>query len=139
MGRAKHFADADELMFYFDEYLVECKQKNEYPNLAGFAHKCYCAKQTLLDYKEATHTFSDAMKLIYTFLENVTINNGMSDTFKKFYMTNTFKEYKDKQEIQSDNTNNNNNTNVTLTAEDQEKYRNEMMKKLKMIPDTKQE
>jgi hypothetical protein len=45
------------------------------------------------------------MKIVYTFLEDATINNKMSDNFKKFYMTNTFKEYHDKTVAETENRN----------------------------------
>lgn len=125
VGRPKHFENSDELLFYFDEYLDECKEKEEYPNLAGFARKCYCDKWTLLNYKEENHPYSNAMKLIYTFLENATINNKMSDNFKKFYMTNTFKEYKERQELVTEHKP----TSESFT-EDQEQRLQELINKL---------
>ena len=96
MGRQKHFVDAQELVDYFEMYLESCKENNKIPNLAGFARYCYCDKSTLLNYNVETHPFFGGMKMIYTFLEDETIDNKMSDNFKKFYMVNTFKEYKDK-------------------------------------------
>ena len=136
MGRNKSFADQEELLFYFEEYLQECRDEKKFANLAGFARKCYCSKETLFRYKEETHPFCDAMKLIYTFLEDDTINNDMTDQFKKFYMTNTFRnDYRDKQEIESNNTNTNLNKNADdmsveeIQAELAEKYGYNITKK----------
>jgi hypothetical protein len=123
--RQKHFADNDEIMYFFLEYLEECKEEKKYPNLAGFARKCFCTKQTLLNYNVESHSFFESMRLIYTFLEDETINNAMSDNFKKFYMTNTFKEYKDKQEVESTNIN----ASVELSEEEKKEKIKELLKK----------
>jgi len=118
MGRQKVFTDTDDLMYFFEEYLRECENDGKYANLAGFARKCYCDKSTLLKYKEETHPYFNAMKLIYTFLEDDTINNKMSDNFKKFYMTNTFRsDYQDKVVTDTTATNTNINTNIDAEQE----------------------
>jgi hypothetical protein len=115
-GREKHFDDAADLLYWFEDYLEEVVKKDKKSaNLAGFARHCYCSKQTLLNYSEASHTFFDAMELIRTFLEDETINDSnMGDTFKKFYMVNTFKkDYVDSQKVDSNNINHNQNDDVT--------------------------
>lgn len=127
-GRKKHFADEAELLYFFNEYLDECKTNGDKANLAGFARKCYCSKDTLLEYKKEDHIFCNTMKMIYTFLEDATINNDMSDNFKKFYMTNTFKDYQDssKLDIKADV-----DSKVTTTTEDVEAIRLQLAELLK--------
>lgn len=112
IGRPLKFTDEKELMYYFEEYLQELEERNtqrikndcvtkfEYPNLAGFARKCYMDKYSLLRYKEEGHVFCDVMNKILSYLEDETISNKMSDNFKKFYMVNTFKDYSDSQKIE---------------------------------------
>ena len=129
VGRPKHFADNDELLYFFIEYLEECKQDNKYPNLAGFARKCWCCKDTLLEYRKEGHVFTDTMKQIYSYLEDATLNNTMTDNFKKFYVINTFKEYKDKSEVET--ITNNIDDISKLSDEELAKRLEELEKKLK--------
>lgn len=99
--RQKHFADADELLYYFKEYLEECREQNLTPNKAGFAAKCFMSKQTLLNYNETGHPFFDAMQIILVFLEDNYINSkNISDKFKEFMLKNSYPEtYREKQEL----------------------------------------
>lgn len=127
--RQKHFDDADDLIYWFKDYLDEiCQKQNKSANLAGFARHVFCTKQTLLNYKVDNHPFFDAMQMIMTFLEDETINDGkLGDSFKKFYMVNTFTDYKDTQRVEAKNIN----VNQDITALTPE----ERMQRIKELED----
>jgi hypothetical protein len=99
----KHFESNQELIERFTEYLDDCEVAKKIPNLAGFARAMFCCKETLLNYRKPDHIYFSGMQMIYTYLEDATINNGMSDNFKKFYMVNTFTDYSDSTKVEANN------------------------------------
>ena len=89
------FKTAEEFIDKFKEYVSNCKQQNDLPNIAGFCVFCNINRDTF--YAQEDY-YSDTYKKVNDILEDATINSkDINDTFKIFYMKNKFG-YKDKQE-----------------------------------------
>ena len=79
----------------FIDYIKQCRELKELPNIAGFVVYADINRDTFYAQKEY---YSDTFKKVNEILENATINSkDISDTFKIFYMKNKFG-YRDKQE-----------------------------------------
>lgn len=92
-GRA--FKTAKSFLTKFNNYIKECENKNNLPNISGFCVYANINRDTFYAQKEY---YSDTYKKINYILEDITINNrSINDTFKIFYMKNKFG-YRDRQD-----------------------------------------
>ena len=135
--RKKHFEDADELKYFFDEYVADCKKRKEIPNLAGFAVEQGTTTKTLYEYRKPEHPYCETMTYIFDYLQTIWLHNGkLSDRMKEFllkaYIPETFTE---RRLTINNNINNNLNLNEEkLSDEDLIKRINEAKEKLENLP-----
>ena len=95
-GYPRKFGNAEEFENKFIEYVFNCKQNEELPNVAGFCVFTRINRDTFYAQKDY---YSDTFELINNMLEDRAINcKCISDTFKTFYMKNKCG-YKDRQDI----------------------------------------
>ena len=89
------FKTSEDFIEKFKEYIENCKEEENLPNIAGFCVYCNINRDTFYAQEEY---YSDTYKKVNDILEDATINSkNINDTFKIFYMKNKFG-YKDKQE-----------------------------------------
>lgn len=104
------FKNKDEFIQKFKEYIKECNECKNLPNIAGFCVFCDINRDTFYAQEEY---YSDTYKKINDILEDATINaKDVNDVFKIFYLKNKFG-YKDKQDIDA-----NVNTEIKVTLVD---------------------
>lgn len=107
-GQPRSFANENEFLNRFIEYLDECSDKKKMPNIAGFCWYCKITRETF--YKQNEY-YSDAFKRIQEGLEDAALQTHTAMGI--FYLKNKFG-YTDKKEVEQLNVN----ADVEMTEEE---------------------
>ena len=82
IGRPLMFADEQELLDYFLDYIDDCITQNKLPSMAGFRANKIISRTALFEYERRAE-FKNAFEIIYSILEDNTLNSSSIDAGTK--------------------------------------------------------
>jgi len=121
-GHPRSFKDEKEFIKQFKKYIDQCVNKERFANIAGFCVFADITRETFYKQKEY---YSDTYNKVRNMLEDETLQHNTY--MAQLYIKNTFN-YKDKQEIESNNINHNINEEV-LSSEERKARIKELLEK----------
>jgi len=121
-GHPRAFKDEKEFIKQFKKYIDQCVNKERFANIAGFCVFADITRETFYKQKEY---YSDTYNKVRNMLEDETLQHNTY--MAQLYIKNTFN-YKDKQEIESNNINHNINEEV-LSSEERKARIKELLEK----------
>lgn len=114
-GRPAHFKDSEKLYNAFLAYVMACKKTDRPLTVSGFCCSIDSYRDMLSEYAKKPE-FSSTIKRIYSSIENDleerALSNLVNGTVAIFSLKNNFG-WKDKQEVESNNTNHNMNAEIS--------------------------